>query len=170
MKLLNVCLILSLLFSCSVSTLPPVPKPSKVQIHLEAMADQITKEYKAAPNEVAQQEIKDKYTAVLDHYLRDSCSNMLDSMVVFVNRVYQEIGILRTEFSDNTAFYNFHYSYPTEEEMKKDKIYNFAKSLKEGKDTLLTFLYLGGCRVRTDSKGTQFEIEAMPAPILPASK
>jgi hypothetical protein len=134
---------------------------SKVQIKLARLKENYAAEYEDAPNNAAQNQVKDKYQDLVNTYLQDSCKGVLKNMSVHVGRVEKiATGMFTGQFTDGSARYRLSQKWPDEETMKSDSIYQLLTRLRESSDTILNFRYAGSCQVNQpkSSKGA-FQID-----------
>jgi hypothetical protein len=123
------------------------------------------KDYKDTSDSKGRDRLISEYELKLQDYLKRRCSSMLENMQVQLKKFEEDPkGKVYAQFVDENNEYVFEKVYDTSAEMKADTIYRIVKSLPEGTDIKVRFLFSGNIKINVPetvaSKG--FQIEVIP--------
>jgi hypothetical protein len=156
--------LLTILYSCQGNF---SARLSHDQQSLYRLAGNFAKKYKDTNESAARDKLVMQEQIRLQAHLRDVCNDSLDQMKVQLRKLeIKPGGHLLAEFTDNNCRYFFHQTYPGENEMKADTIYQMLASLKKDTDITMRFLCTGNVKVNTVDNGDKlFEIAVIPTAI-----
>lgn len=153
--------------SLSQGSLEAPEDASRSMRKLYNLREELLSEYNKAPNDIAKEDLLNKYKAKLHSYLFDSCKLIMDSMKVEVTELKPLASKLyKARFQMPVAEFSSTINFKDDADLQKDSLYNFIKGLSEYSDTTMRLFYLGECTVN-DPTGylKTFEIEVIPASI-----
>jgi hypothetical protein len=122
-------------------------------------------DYKDTSDSKGRERLIGEYELKLQDYLKRRCSSMLENMQVRLKKFEEDPkGKVYAQFADENNEYVFEKVYDSSAEMKADTIYRLVKSLPEGTDIKVRFLFSGNLKINAPetraSKG--FQIEVVP--------
>ncbi|MBO9682715.1 MAG: hypothetical protein J7502_08625 [Flavisolibacter sp.] len=135
---------------------------------LFALSDNFKEDYKKTSYTVSRDKVIGNYQLKLQHYLTYTCDSSLKNMKVRMTKLEEDpSGAIHAEFRDKNCSYVFHQVYDSSRQMKADVVYRLVKSLEQGKEINLRFLYGGNVRVNDPENNStnNFEIEVIPTAI-----
>lgn len=141
-------------------------KLSFSQSGLNNLANKYKADYLQAGNSIARDEVKNKYQTILEDFIRHNCNYVMDSMrVQFLGVQVDTNGRLTANFKDSNCFYKYHEVFKDYADMKQRFSYRLLSGLQENKDTSLTLLYDGVCKVNDLTGDTikPFDINIIPS-------
>jgi hypothetical protein len=133
------------------------------------LSQDFNRDYKDTSDSRGRQKLITDYELKLQDYLKRQCSSMLENMQVKMKKCEEDgKGRIHAEFVDKNNEYVFDRVYDSSSEMKGDTIYKFVKSLPEGTDITVRFLFSGNVKINdpeTASAGG-FHIQVIPTALV----
>jgi hypothetical protein len=111
-------------------------------------------DYKDTSDSKGRERLIGEYELKLLDYLKRRCSSMLENMQVRLKKFEEDPkGKIYAQFVDANNEYVFEKAYDTSAEMKADTIYRLVKSLPEGTDIKVRFLFSGNIKINVPETG-----------------